>query len=175
MEIIMRPVTTVLTLLVMLVPLPAAAQRSTRQDEEVMNYRLSMEKLHKLLQVQRALNAANAKDPQLFERIDEEALAAAKKNGGPLTVGQKVAIFERHPEAQRVFASAGGTAREWLLTAEAMGNAAIAVETKKGTLTGPPPTTDAQKANVALLEKNEAEWQKILEELDRLANELVNE
>jgi hypothetical protein len=171
----MRPVTTMLTLLVMLAPMPAAAQRSTRQDEEVMNYRLSMEKLRKLVNVQRALNAAHAKNPQIFDIMDSDMQAMVKKKGGPLTVAQKAALLDRRSEARRAFSSAGWNAREWLLTSEAMGNAYITIESKKGTVTGPPPSTNAQKANVALLEKNAAEFQKILEELDRLGDELINE
>lgn len=38
----------------------------------------------------------------------------------------------------------------------------------------PPPTTAAQKANVALYEQNEAEWRKILEELERMGDEVID-
>jgi hypothetical protein len=174
----MRPLTTLLAFLVTLAPLPAAAQglRSTRQDAELMNYRLSMEKLRKLVEVQRALAAAHAKDPKVFENIDTESQARVKENGGPLTVAQKAAIFDRHPEARRVFTNAGWNFRDWMLTSEAMGNAYVGLEIKKGRIqpeVAAPPATAAQKANVVLLEKNDAEWQKILEELDRLGDELI--
>jgi hypothetical protein len=172
----MRQATALLTGVLLLIPLPAAAQESsggTKQDAEVMNYQLSMEKLRKLVQMQRAFNAADAKNPQLFERINQESQASEKKHGGPLTVAQKAAILDRYPEAQRAFASVGGSARDWLLTFEAMGNAYVTIMSRDGTVTGPPPVTDAQKANVALLDANEAEFQKILAELDTLTDELA--
>lgn len=140
-----------------------------------MSYRLSMDKLRKLVPMQRALNAAHAKNPQLFEGIDSESLAMSKKNGGGLTVAQKAAIMDRHSEVRGVFSSAGWNARDWMLTYEAMGDAFTAIAAKEGTLTGPPPATAAQKANVALLEANQAEFQKIIEELDQLTDELINE
>jgi hypothetical protein len=178
METTMRPVATLFTLGMMLAAMPAAAQQglgTTKPDAELMNYRLSMEKLHKLVDVQRSLNTLNAKNPKVFETIDREYQTAAKKNGGPLTVSQKAAIIERYPEAQRMLSSSGTTPRDWLLTLEAMGDAYIWIETKKGTLRGSPPTTDAQKANVALLEKNQAEFQKIMEELDKLMDEMLSQ
>ncbi len=171
----MRSGASLLALLMTLTPLPAAAQGqpSTRQDDEVMNYRLSMEKLRKLVEMQRALNAAEAKNSQVFEKINQESQASEKRHGGSLTVAQKVAIMERYPEAKRAFASVGGSARDWMLTFEAMGNAYVTIAARDGTVTGPPPATDAQKANVALLDANEAEFQKILAELDQLTDELA--
>jgi hypothetical protein len=172
----MQRVASLLACLVTLAPLPAAGQEglgTTRRDAEVMNYRLSMDKLHQLLEVQRALTAANEKNPEFFTKIDEEAMAAAKANGGPLTVAQKVAILERHPEFQRVVAGAGGNARDWMLTLEAFGSAYVTVHSRDGTLAGPPPTTAAEKANVALLDQNADESERIMEELGKLADEMI--
>lgn len=172
----MRTALTALGLLLVFAPLPATAQEwRAKSDAEVMNYRLSMEKLRKLLDAQHVYNALNAKNPQLFERIDSESRAMAKKNGAPLTVAQRLSVLDRYPELQRALAGIGWNTRDWLLTAEAMGAAYTAMEVKKGTLspeTAPPPTA-ASEANVALLQKNEAEWKKILQELDRLADELL--
>jgi hypothetical protein len=150
----------------------AAGQSTSTGDAEVMNYRLSMEKLRRLIPVQRALNALDAKDPQLFEKMNLDKQAGGRKEA--LTVKQKASIMDQYPEVKQAFAGAGTTAREWLLTTEAMGDAYIWIETKKGTLEGPPPTTDAQKANVALLEKNQAEFQKIMQELDQLMDEMLS-
>jgi hypothetical protein len=75
--------------------------------------------------------------------------------------------MERYQEVQRAFASVGGNARDWLLTFEAMGDAYVTIAAREGTVTGPPPSTEAQKANVALLDANEAEFQKIVAELDQ--------
>jgi hypothetical protein len=175
----MRSVTTLLTLLVILGPLPAAAQGPPAypRDEEVKNYRLSMPKLHRLVEVQRQLNAVHASNPAPFDKMDGEMAAEAKKKGAPLTSAQRAAVIDRYPEVRRVLTGAGTTTRDWVLTSEAMGDAHVALEVKKGTLppeaAGSPPTTTAQKANVALLEKNQAEWQKILQELERLGDELL--
>ncbi len=155
-------------------PCMAQGSRSARQDPDVMNYRLSMDKLRKLPDVQRALNAAHRKNPQVFENIDQETHALSRKNGSP-SVAQRAAILERHPEARRVFTSAGWSARDWMLTSEAMGDAFMAIEARRGAVAAPPTRTAAQKANVALLEKNQAEFRKILEELDELTDELINQ
>lgn len=187
----MRTATTLLGLLVVLTPMPAPAQdlpetaqdlRATAEDlmapmrdPEAMNYQLSMEKLRKLVEVQRGLNALVASDPKLFEGIDSETEARAKKGGAPLTVAERAAVIDRHPQIRRVFSGAGVTSRDWILTSLAMGNAGLALAIKNGELdpeAAPPPETAAQKANLALLEKNQAEWRKILEELERLGEEL---
>ena len=160
---------------VLLLAEDAQAQRPVYQDKEVMNYRLSMEKLRKLVDVQRSLTAANAKNARLFDVMDGNMRETAKKNGRPLTVAQKAAIMDRNPEAKRVFTRAGWSAREWLLTTETMGDAYLSIEARKGTVSAPPPTTQAQKANVALLEQNRAEFQAIMEELDQLSDELLNQ
>ena len=136
----MRTAMTALGLLLVFAPLPATAQEPrAKPDAEVMNYRLSMDKLRKLVELQRAFNAARAKNPQLFEKIDQESQTKEAKDGAPLTVAQKAAILEQYPKVRRAFSSAGGTARDWLLTFEAMGSAFVAVEAKKGTVTGPRP------------------------------------
>jgi hypothetical protein len=173
----MRRVATVLTVLVFLAPFPAAAQSfgRTKQDAEILNYQLSMEKLHKLVDVQRALNAAQAKNRRLFDGSDAEYQTAAKKNGGPLTATQKAAIIDRNPEAKRVFSSVGWSSHEWILTFEAMGNAYMAIEAENGTVEAGQPETPAEKANVGLLKKNDAEFQKIMEELNQLSDQLLQE
>ena len=173
----MRSVIASLALLLALGPAPARAQQNvgaTKPDAEVMNYRLSMEKLRKLVPAQRALNALNARDPQFFEKIDRQIKAPGRK--GPLTVAEQAAILNQYPAFKRALAGAGTTPREWLLTSAAMGNALIAIAVKEGTLTSKAtPPTAAQKVNVALLEKDDAEFQKILEQLDELTDEMLSE
>jgi hypothetical protein len=176
----MRPSPVLLALVVALCGSSIAAQNppatpaipAPLRDPESINYRLSMEKLRKLVPAQRALNALNAKDPQFFEKIDRERQAGGKKN---LTVAEQAAILDKYGEFKRALAGAGTTPREWLLISGAMGNAYMWIETKKGTLDTPPPSTAAQKANVDLLEKNDAEFQKIIEELNQLTDELVSQ
>ena len=150
--------------------LPAAGR-----DQESMSYRLSMEKLRKLVEVQRTLNALNAAKPDLFERLDGEMAAKAKKKGSALSAAERAAILDRYPEVKSVFTRAKWTSRDWVLTGEAMGHAFLAHEVMKGRLSpesASPPKTAAQKANVALVDKNQAECRKIQEELERLSEEL---
>jgi hypothetical protein len=171
----MRPVASLLACLIVLAPIAAAQEgtQRTRQDAEVANYQLSMDKMRKLLEVQRTLTAANQKNPQLFASIDQETEAAVDKNGGPLSASQRVAIVERHPEIKSLFTSAGWTARDWVFTSEAATMAYVRVHSKDGTVSAPPPTTAAEKANVALLERNAAETEKIMQELGRLGEEMT--
>jgi hypothetical protein len=168
----MPSVTTLLVFVLSLAALPAAAQggATAPRDPELMNYRLSMDKLRRLPEAQRALNAAHAKNPQLFDIMDRERQAMANA-----TVAQRAAMLDRRPDVKNAFTSVGWTARDWLLTTEAMGKAFTAIAAREGTVTAPPPRTDAEKANVALLEKNDAEFKKILEELDQLTDELINQ
>src|SRR5262245_25921153 len=96
--------------LALLAHAPAVAQ-----DAAVANYQLSMDKMRKLVEVQRSLNAAIQKNPELFAAVNQETDAATDKNGGPLSATQRIAIVERHPEFKSLFTSAGWTARDWIL------------------------------------------------------------
>jgi hypothetical protein len=158
-----------LTCLLLLVQWPAAAQ-----DAEVKNYQLSMDKMRKLVEVQRSLNAANEKNPELFAGINQETEAATDKNGGPLSAKQRIAIVERHPEFKSLFTSAGWNARDWVLTSEAATMAYVRVHSKDGTVSAPPATTAVEKANVALLEQNAEETEKLMQELGRLGEEMTD-
>lgn len=173
----MQSGTALLTALVVLCPAPAASQvpQTVPREAEVIDYRLSMEKLRKLVEIQRTLNALHASDPEPFDRMDREYAAMRKKNGAPLTVAQKAAVLDQYPKLREVFTGAQWTSRDWLLTTDAMASAWLALDMKMGRSppeTAPPPTSTAEKANVALLEKNSAEWQKIQQEIQRLGEEL---
>ncbi len=165
----MRPVASLVACLAMLAHVPAAAQ-----DTEAKNYQLSMDKVRKLVEVQRSLNAANKKDPDLFATINQETEAATDKNGGPLSATQRIAIVERHPEIKSLFTSAGWNARDWILTSEATTMAYVRVHSKDGTVSAPPATTAVEKANVALLEQNAAETEKLMQELGQLGEEMTD-
>ena len=173
----MRLTTMFLGLLVMLAPVPAPAQSVpvVGRDQESMTYQLSMQKLRKLVEVQRKLNTLNTAKPELLESTSAELAAKAKKKGGSLTAKERAAVLDRYPEMKKVFTGSNWTSRDWVLAGEAMGYAFLAHEVKKGRLSpqaAPPPKTAVQKANIALLEKNQAEWRKIQEELERLSEEL---
>jgi hypothetical protein len=165
----MQRVASLLACLAMLAHVPAAAQ-----DAEVKNYQLSMDKMRKLVEVQRSLNAANQKNPELFASINAETEAATDKNGGPLSAKQRIAIVDRHPEFKGLFTSAGWNARDWVLTSEAATMAYVRVHSKDGTVSAPPATTAAEKANVALLEKNAEESEKLMQELGQLGEEMTD-
>jgi hypothetical protein len=165
----MRPVAILLACLALLAQVPAAAQ-----DAEVKNYQLSMDKMRKLVEVQRSLNAANEKNPELFAGIDQETESATDENGGPLSAKQRIAIVDRHPEFKSLFTSAGWNARDWILTSEAATMAYVRVHSKDGTVSAPPATTAVEKANVALLEQNAEETEKLMQELGRLGEEMTD-
>jgi hypothetical protein len=165
----MQRVASLLACLALLAHAPAAAQ-----DAEVKNYQLSMDKVRKLVEVQRSLNAANEKNPELFAAVNQETEAATDKNGGPLSAKQRIAIVDRHPEFKSLFASAGWNAKDWILTSEAATMAYVRVHSKDGTVSAPPATTAAEKANVALLEQNAAETEKLMQELGELGEEMTD-
>ncbi|HWB40356.1 MAG TPA: hypothetical protein VG500_03805 [Gemmatimonadales bacterium] len=147
-----------------------------KTEAEVANYRLSMKKLWQIVEVQRDLNALLVKDPELFELADQENEARIKA-GKPPTLRERATQLESRPPIRAVFAEAGTTPLDWLTATEAMGNAGVSLEIVTGRLdsrSGPPPGTEAEKANVTLLRQNEAEWRKILAELERLGDEIAN-
>ena len=165
----MRPVAGLIACLAVLAYVPAAAQ-----DTDVKNYQLSMDKVRKLVDVQRSLNAANQKNPELFAAVNQETDAATDKNGGTLLAKQRIAIVERHPEFKGLFTSAGWNARDWILTSEAATMAYVRAHAKDGTVSAPPATTAAEKANVALFEQNAKETDKLMQELGELGEEMTD-
>jgi hypothetical protein len=150
---------------------PVAAQDWSvlARDPEVQNHRLTLPQLRKLVEVQRTLNALAAKDPQAEVPINREFKALTKENPRP-TVAQASAVIDRNASLRDVFSTSGVTSRDWLLTSSAMMNAAVDMAVRKQNPTAPSTaTTDARKANVALLEQNQAEWQKFQQEMAQLA------
>jgi hypothetical protein len=157
----MGRVAILLACLAALTYLPAAAQG----DADVKNYRLSMDKLRKLLEVQRGLASAGEKNPELFAKMNEQTEQAEEQNGGSLTTSQRAGLMDRQPEVKRVLTDAGWNARDYSLTFEATAIAS----------SGAPASTEAEKANVKLLKDNAAESQKILAEFGRLNEEMTDE
>jgi hypothetical protein len=152
-------------------PLLAQDWSALRKDPEVQNYELTMEKIHKLVEVQRGLSSVQASDPEVLPSIDREFKAIQKGNTNP-TVADAAALVDRHANVRNVLSKAGMTSRDWLLTAEAVTNASLEMMLRGRTQgSAVAPATAAQKANVALLEKNQAEWQKLQQELRRLSTE----
>jgi hypothetical protein len=159
-----RPALPVVWTLLVLIALPAAAQDWTTlwRAPEVENYELSMEKIHKFLDVQRAVIAGGVEP---MAKIDRDFKELTKSNPKP-TIADAAALLERQPTVMSALDKAGLTPREYLLTSAAVTNAGLHLNLRGR---GASPRTAAQKANVALLEKNHAEWKKIEQELVRLA------
>jgi hypothetical protein len=163
--------TAIVTLLVALGATPVSAQdwSALRKDPEVANYALTLDKVRTLVAVERALVAVAATDPQAMPAIDRE-FKAMRQGATPPTVKAAAAIIERHPSVRDALSKSGATPHEWLLTVSAVNNAALEMLTRKykngATASG---GTAAQQANVALLENNQADWQKLEQEMRRLA------
>ena len=154
----MRRLVILVACLTTLAYLPAAAQG----DADARNYRLSMDKLRKLVEVQRDFADARKSNPEVYARMNEETEAAMEQHGGSLTASQRIALMERHPEIEKVLTDAGWNARDYTLTYEAA--------TVAGS--GAPPSTEAEKANATLLQQNAAQSQKLMQELGRLNEEM---
>ncbi|MGH9163032.1 MAG: hypothetical protein ACRD2X_23975 [Vicinamibacteraceae bacterium] len=163
-----------LTLAATLVALasPAAGQDWTAvwRDPEVVNYELTMERIRKLVAAQRDMTALAAREPDVPAKIDAEMKAMAKNRTAPSTVAGAARMLDRHPSVRDIFAKNGLTARDWLAMSGAMTTAAVDIMLE-GRKPASSPRSPAQKANVALLKKNRAEWEKIQKEFARLAAE----
>jgi hypothetical protein len=165
-----RVATALVGILIVLAPSLAAQDWTALwRDPEVENYQLTMEKIRKFAEVQRAVGALNASDPNALPKIDAEFKAMTKGNKRP-TVAEAAALLDRHTSLRNTLAKPGTTPREWLLTSAAVGNASLQILLRGGSGASSPRSA-VQKANVALLENNQAEWQKIEQELKRLATE----
>jgi hypothetical protein len=130
------------------------------RSPEVENYELTMENVRKFMDVQRAV----ATDADTMAKVDRDFKEMVKNNPKP-TIADSAAILERQPKVVSVLGKAGLTSREYLLTSSAVSNAGVHLALRGR---GASPKTTAQKANVALLEKNGAEWKKMEQELIRI-------
>ena len=144
---------------------PASAQSWSGlwRDPEVENYELSMEKVRKVVDVLGAV----VSDAEATAKIDRDFKELTKTKPKP-TVADVTALVERQPVVRNAISKAGLTTREYLLSSSAVANAGLHLTLGRQTQGGAPPQTAAQKANVALLEKNRAEWQKLEQEIVRL-------
>ena len=138
------------------------------KDPEIRNYRLSMQKMRQVIEVMRNLNAAAEANPELVRQIERDAEAVSERP--PLK--EAAAQFEKYPAFRSAFSRAGTSAYDYTVAAAAMGHAWFSLEIKEGRLNpqaAHPPETPAEKANLALLESNRAEWIKLRDEFIRLA------
>lgn len=175
----MRSAGIVLSLLMVLLPGRGLAQEvpevpeipTLPRDPAVMNYRLSTEKIRRIVDAQRGLDALGAKDPELVRRVNGESEALFESKQRIPQAAESAALLDRHPRIRAVLDRAGITSLDYSAGMAALGTAVMAFEIKQGRLNpaaAPPPETAAEKANVALLEKNETEWTKMWKELEQL-------
>lgn len=152
--------------LIVVAPSLVAAQDWTSlwKDPEVVNYELTMDKVRKVVDVLRAVASDAEATAQLARDFKELSKAKPKP-----TVPDVSALIERQPVARNAISKAGLTTRDYLLSSSAMTNAGLYMTLRRQSQNAAPPQTAAQKANVALLEKNQAEWKKIEQELAQLA------
>jgi hypothetical protein len=145
---------------------PASAQywSGLWRDPQVENYELTMDKVRGVVDVLRTV----ARDAEAMAGIDRDFKELTKTTPKP-TVADVSALLERQPAVRNAISKAGLTTREYLLSSAAMTNAGLHLTLRRQSQDGAPPQTEAQKANVALLEKHRAEWQKIEEEFKRIA------
>ena len=170
----MRPLTfriafAAAAMLVALATTPASAQHWSGfwRDPEVANYELTMEKVRQAVDVLRAVSS----DAETSAALDREFKELAKTKPKP-TVADVTTLMERQPVVRNAISKAGLTTREYLLSSSAMSNAGLHMTLSRQTQSGAPPQTAAQKANVALLENNRAEWQKLEAEIIRIGEAL---
>jgi hypothetical protein len=163
-----RIVCAAVAILAALAVTPASAQSWSGlwRDPEVENYELSMEKVRKVVDVLRAV----VSDDQVMAKIDGDFKELTKTKPKP-TVAEVSALMERQPAVRDAISKAGLTTREYLLSSSAVSNAGLHMTLRRQSQNGAPPQTAAQKANVALLEENKAEWQKLEQEMVRLGTQ----
>jgi hypothetical protein len=154
------------TLIVVVVPLSAAAQDWSRmfRAPEVQNYELTMDHVRKYADVVRAM----ARDPEAASQLDRDFKGLQAKKPMP-TLADVTALVDQNSAARSAIGKSGLTTRDYLLSSWAVANAGIHMMIR-----GKGAETSAQKANVALLESNRAEWTKIQQELARLAEQSVS-
>jgi hypothetical protein len=149
---------------------PASAQywSGLWKDPAVQNYELSMEKVRKVVDVLRAV----ATDAETSAKLDRDFKELVKANPKP-TVAQVTALIDGEPVVRNAIGKTGLTTRDYLLSSTAVSNAGVHMMLRSRGQGETPPLTDAQKANVALLEKNSAEWQKLQQEMIRLGEQAI--
>src|SRR5688572_202234 len=149
---------------------PASAQywSGLWRDPEVENYELSMDKVRKVVDVLSVV----AGDADAMAKIDGDFKELTKTKPKP-TVADVTALIDRQPVARNAISKAGLTTREYLLSSSAVLNAGLQMTLSRQTQSSTPPQTAAQKANVALLEKNRAEWQKLEQQMAQIAEKLI--
>ena len=138
----------------------AVAQQSD-DDKAVMQHRLTIDLIRKILAVDRDLVAVLKKDPAFLKRFSQPATG----------LEASAAQMNNTPEVANALKAHRITAREYLLTQLALFSTALTHEfMASGKLKELPPNTPTHniefwKANVETLKPLEAEWRKIRAEI----------
>lgn len=166
----LRSVLAAAVLLTTLATTPASAQdwSSLWRDPEVQNYEISMEKVRKTVDILRAV-VSNA---EAKTKLDRDFKELTKTKPKP-TIDDVIALIDREPVSRNAIGKTGLTTRDYLLSSSAVSNAGLHMMLRGRGQGEAPPLTAAQKANVALLEKNGAEWQKLQQEIIKLGEQVI--
>lgn len=145
---------------------PRASQVDA-DDKELASYRLSMDKVRKLVEFQRAVNKAAAADPGLRKRV------TANDSPSGESIAEMVRRLESEPKMAAITRSVGTTPKDLVLTTISLMQVAMVVQLRK---VGAPPPKELQaglaKANLDLWRANSAEIERLMEEHKQLQREL---
>jgi hypothetical protein len=126
--------------------IPSLAQRDTDPDEqEVTNFRLSMDNFNKFSSSTAALMKLTHADPKLRDQVTEEQKGK--------TIAQAVAAIDKYPSVVSAIKSGGLSVHEYIvMTATIMTSSMVVGMKKQGTIKEIPPMVSA--ANAAFVEQN---------------------
>src|SRR5690348_14757092 len=172
-----------------------AAQAGDADMKEVTSYRLTMDRLHKVDQVTRAMAEEMKQDPKLRQRLQvEQELETLNKKEQPTEAEQKrieqleaereqlekeqpaladmEAAIQRFPPLANALRKNAMAPREYATFMMAMMQAAFAYGFQKsGMKVEEAKLTDAQQANVKFIEEHQAELLKLQEEWKALGKD----
>ena len=153
----------------LLIVAPHGAAQAQAQDEDtkkILNHRLTVEQVRKVVAVNREVLALLEKDADFRKRAE----AAQDADG----IEESIAAIEKVPQMTVLLKKHGITARDYLLAQMAMMSTSMTHEfISKGQMPALPPgfpthNVDFWKANYKDLQPLEAEWKKTMAELQKL-------
>jgi hypothetical protein len=125
----------------------------------VRQYRLTMDKVEKLVTASQALNKMIAADPAIKTRLDSDS----DESG---TIDQKVKVMEvDFPQAAAVVHASGLTTRDYIMVGLAFMNDVMIVSMKKGGLIKDYPANSITPENAAFVEQNFDKLKQLSEKL----------
>jgi hypothetical protein len=137
-------------------PDPAARGVSAQDRQMLLNYRLSMDKLPKLVDATQKFRQLEKSNPKLAASLEKEQDQAQ-------SLSAKIARMEKVPEIRATLASSGLTARDYVLSFLNVMNAGSAVQIKK--MGGDPSTLPVSQQNVQFYRSNQAAIERMTKSL----------